>query len=398
LIFSPLLVYGEGLENVEFFTPHAAGGGLIAVWDAQEGTMKVLALNSSARAGKDSKTGMMLDALVAGMRECGAQVEVVHLKDKKMRVCAGCFTCWTKTPGQCIHQDDMTGELFPKWLASDLCVYATPLFHHTVNATMKTFIERTLPVAEPYLIKEGERWSHPLRYENIPGAFVLSVAGFPEMSAFEGLRHYVQFLFGYHGARLWGEIYRPGAENLPYAAKVRDAILAAVKQAGRELVEHRKIMPETRAGAEQPIAEDMEAFAEMANAFWDTCIEAGVSPREFNEKGLVPRPNSLKGFMGILSMGFNPEGAGDIRAVLQFDFSGRVEGQCHFIIAEGQMVSKAGPAPRADVTVKTPFDLWLDIMSGKTDGAQAMMEGKVSAEGDLNLLVNMGRFFDPGRA
>ena len=124
--------------------------------------MKVLAVNSSARTGSESKTEIMLNALVDGMREAGAEVEIVNLKDKKVRVCVGCYTCWTKTPGKCIHQDDMSKELFPKWIESDLCIYATPLFHHTVNATMKTFIERTLPMVEPYLIKEGDREDNEL--------------------------------------------------------------------------------------------------------------------------------------------------------------------------------------------------------------------------------------------
>ena len=134
---------------------------------------------------------------------------------------------------------------------------------------MKTFIERTLPVAEPYLIKEGDRWSHPLRYERIPGAVVLSVAGFPAMSAFEALQHYIRFLFGYREGRLWAEIYRPGAENLPYAGQKRDEILKATRQAGQELVEHRTILPETKARIEQPISDDFDDYAEMANALVD---------------------------------------------------------------------------------------------------------------------------------
>ena len=113
--------------------------------------MKVLAINSSPRADGISKTGMMLDALVQGMRDAGAEVETIHLREKKIKNCIGCFTCWTKTPGVCVHKDDMTNELFPKWLEADLAVYATPLYHFTVNATMKAFIERTLPVVEPFL-------------------------------------------------------------------------------------------------------------------------------------------------------------------------------------------------------------------------------------------------------
>ena len=86
--------------------------------------MKVLALNSSPRGGGQSKTEIMLKSLVQGMVEAGAEVEIVDLRKKKVKNCAGCFSCWTKTPGTCIHNDDMTQELFPKWLESDLVVYA----------------------------------------------------------------------------------------------------------------------------------------------------------------------------------------------------------------------------------------------------------------------------------
>ena len=120
-------------------------------------TMKVVAFNSSPRADGISKTGMLLDALVKGMREAGAEVEMVHLRQKKVKNCIGCFTCWTKTPGVCVQKDDMTNELFPKWLEADIAVYATPLYHYTVNATMKAFIERTLPVVEPFLIRHDGR-------------------------------------------------------------------------------------------------------------------------------------------------------------------------------------------------------------------------------------------------
>ena len=75
--------------------------------------MKVLAVNSSPRGEGQSKTELLLNHLVQGMGEVGAEVEVVELRKKTIRYCAGCFTCWTKTPGLCIHQDDMSRELFP---------------------------------------------------------------------------------------------------------------------------------------------------------------------------------------------------------------------------------------------------------------------------------------------
>jgi len=102
--------------------------------------MKVLALNSSARTGDVSKTEIVLDDLLQGMREAGADVEIIELRKKKIRYCIGCFTCWTKTPGVCLHKDDMTGEILPKYLDSDLVILATPLFHYTVNALMKPLL------------------------------------------------------------------------------------------------------------------------------------------------------------------------------------------------------------------------------------------------------------------
>jgi multimeric flavodoxin WrbA/putative sterol carrier protein len=354
--------------------------------------MKVLALNSSARTEGQSKTELMLSHLVEGMREAGAEVEIVNLRDKKIKVCVGCFTCWTKTPGQCVHQDDMTEELFSKWLAADVCVYATPLFHHTVNAAMKIFIERTLPIYEPFLLESEDRWVHPLRHKH-PAVVVLSVAGFPAMSAFNGLTHYVNFLFGEEKGRLLAEIYRPGAEYMIHADKKRNDILDATKSAGNELVKFRKVSPETLARIEQPFSNNLTDFAEMANCMWRTCIAEGITRKEFEKKDIIPRPDSLKTFMLLLAEGFNPEGAKDTRAVLQYDFSGQVEGSCHFIIANGTINAEIGPAEKPDLIIKTPFDIWVDITTGKADGGQMFMEEKYKAEGDMDLLLNMSKLF-----
>ena len=112
--------------------------------------MKVLALNGSPRSEGMSKSKIMLNALVEGMREAGAEVDVVDLREKKVRTCRGCMRCWTTSPGVCAIKDDMTAELFPKWLEADLAVYSFPLYHFTINADMKAFIERTLPVLQPF--------------------------------------------------------------------------------------------------------------------------------------------------------------------------------------------------------------------------------------------------------
>ena len=74
------------------------------------------------------------------------------------------------------------------------------------------------------------------------------------------------------------------------------------------------VTPETMALLTQDYIENKEMFTRMGNAFWKTCIAGGVTPKEFEEKGLVPRADSIETFMMLLPMGFNPEGAGDTKA------------------------------------------------------------------------------------
>jgi multimeric flavodoxin WrbA len=114
------------------------------------GPMHVFAINSSARVGGESKTELVLDYLVEGMKAEGADVEVANIFKKKINYCIGCYSCWTKTPGKCVHQDDMSKELYSKYINADLVVLASPLYHGTLNANMKAFLERMLPSSLPF--------------------------------------------------------------------------------------------------------------------------------------------------------------------------------------------------------------------------------------------------------
>jgi len=355
--------------------------------------MKVLALNSSPRGTGQSKTHLMLTALVEGMQDAGAEVEVIELRRKTIKNCIGCYTCWTKTLGECLHKDDMTDELFPKWLASDMAVYATPLYNYGMNATLKAFIERTLPSMEPFFEVQNDRMYHPLRVK-VPGIVLLSVAGMPDDGHFSALSNHMNYLTATPGRRLITEIYRTAAETLthPGLGDKRREILDATAEAGRELVRSQQVSPATMDKVVQPL-QGPQPFAHLANAFWQTCINEGVTPKEFGKKNLRPRPDSLEAFMLMMPIGFNPEGVKDLKAILQFEFNGEVEGTCHFAIADNAIRAKAGRAEKPDLTIISPFEVWMDITTGKADGAQMLMEGKYTAEGDMDLLLNMSKMF-----
>lgn len=354
--------------------------------------MKVLALNSSPRGGGQSKTEWMLNHLVEGMRQAGADVDVIDLRKKKINYCVGCFTCWTKTPGKCLHKDDMTLELFPKFIESDIAVYATPLYHFTLNAHMKTFIERTLPMLEPFFQMTDEKETHhPLRHE-FPKAVWVSVAGFPEDSVFDELSRYINFMFK---DKLLAEIYRPAAEHLMNRGKetIREQVAEAIQRAGNELISSGTVLPETMAQIKQPVFKFSEEFHEIGNMFWKSCITESVTPKVFLEKGMIPRPDSIRNFLRLMDMAFNPEAARDLQAVMQYKFSGEIEGACYFSLNDGKIQAEEGTWTDPDLTIITPFELWMDVMTGKADGQEMFMHQQYTVEGDLNLLMKMEELF-----
>ncbi len=353
--------------------------------------MKVLAINSSPRSSKESYTVMMLNCLIEGMKEAKAEVEVINLREKKIHYCIGCFTCWTKTPGVCIHKDDMSREIYPRWRGSDLAVYATPLYFHTINAALSTFMERTLPAIQPFFEQdENGKTYHPLRHR-IPASVFLSVCGFPDVSEFDAFKNFIART-RHKDLQPAAVICRAGASLLssPFSKKKTEDILDATRQAGRELVTSLQVSPETMARITQPLS-GTELFDRMGNIYWKTCIAESVTPKQFDERKMVPRPDNLDDFMLMFSFGLNAGAADNKIVFLQFKFSGELEASCYFTLANGKASPSAGVCENPTLTIETPFDVWMDVMTGKADGAKMLMEQKYKVTGDLSLMMKLFR-------
>jgi hypothetical protein len=139
---------------------------------------------------------------------------------------------------------------------------------------------------------------------------------------------------------------------------------------------------------QQPII-DFDTFARIGNLYWKTCIAEGVTPKEFGEKSMVPRPDSIENFMILFPFGLNSEAVGARKVILQFNFSDEVEGSCFFIIEKGNISVEEGSKEIPDITIETPFELWMDIMTGKADGQQMFMDQKYKVDGDLSLMIQL---------
>ena len=80
----------------------------------------------------------------------------------------------------------MTEVLFDRYLAADLVVLASPIYHATMNARMKLFVERTLPMMDP-LAEMAETGGSPHRFEKMPRVVTLSVCGYWDQVMFQAL-------------------------------------------------------------------------------------------------------------------------------------------------------------------------------------------------------------------
>ena len=101
---------------------------------------KVLIISASPRKGGNSDT--LCDQFLLGAQEAGHNVEKVFLRDKKINYCMGCGVC--NNTHVCVQKDDMK-DLLDKMVNADVIVLSTPVYFYTMDAQLKTFIDRCVP-------------------------------------------------------------------------------------------------------------------------------------------------------------------------------------------------------------------------------------------------------------
>jgi multimeric flavodoxin WrbA len=150
--------------------------------------LKLLAFNASPRKTQGASE-VIMNRFIEGAKEAGAEVERHYVVDLMINGCTGCFSCWWKTPGQCIHRDDMDWVL-PKMVDADIIYLGTPIYHYNIVHYLQRMRERTLTLNLPDMNVEGGETHHPGRYKKTQHTVLAAVCGFPDLVNFrqaEGL-------------------------------------------------------------------------------------------------------------------------------------------------------------------------------------------------------------------
>ncbi len=237
--------------------------------------MKITAFNGSPR-GEKGNTNVLVEEFLQGCENEGGQTENIILKDYTINSCRGCFTCWTKTPGECVIDDDMN-ELLPSFKNSDVVVLASPLYVDNITAILKLFLERLIPMAEPFFeVDDKGECVHPKRYDEPPKLVVVSNSGFPEKSHFQVLELLFQRVSRNFGTEVVGEIYRGAGEliqaDTPELNEIIDNYKGLLQQAGKEVVKEGKILEKTQEKLNKPLIPH-EQYIKMANKYWKKRVD-----------------------------------------------------------------------------------------------------------------------------
>lgn len=102
--------------------------------------MRVLILSGSPR--RHGNSDLLCDEFMRGAIDAGHEVLKVFLRDKQINYCMACDGC-RGNGGRCVIKDDMA-DILTQMILSDVIVMASPVYFYSMDAQMKTLIDRTV--------------------------------------------------------------------------------------------------------------------------------------------------------------------------------------------------------------------------------------------------------------
>jgi multimeric flavodoxin WrbA len=106
--------------------------------------MKILAISCSSR--RHGNTEILLEQVLQGAKQEGAEIELVTVQGKRLEPCDGCRTC--DKIGKCHIQDDVQ-EIHQKMVEAKGIIFGSPVYSYSMTPQLKTIIDRTVSLRGP---------------------------------------------------------------------------------------------------------------------------------------------------------------------------------------------------------------------------------------------------------
>jgi multimeric flavodoxin WrbA len=189
---------------------------------AKKGVKRVLVLLGSPR--KKGNSAALAAQIAKGAKAAGAKVETVFLHGLNIAPCKSCYACQKKKSRGC-SIDDAMQEIYPKLLAAEAWIIASPVYWFTMSAQMKIFMDRCF--ALPAYAKE------PFTGKRIAIAMSYGDADPFSSGCVNALRTF-QDAFNYTKAEIVGMVY--GSAYAEGEIRANEALMKEAEKLGKNLV------------------------------------------------------------------------------------------------------------------------------------------------------------------
>ncbi|ABN56093.1 MULTISPECIES: flavodoxin family protein [Methanoculleus] len=191
-------------------------------------TVNVLGISGSPR--RHGNTETLLDAVLEGAREAGAEVEKIVLRPLEYASCQGCNVC--HRTGVCVLKDDLT-EVFEKIENADVIVLASPIYSMGITAEAKGLIDRAQYLwARKFILKN--LYYAPDHTRRHKGIFV-STAGLGWENVFDAAFPAITAFFNTTGFEYWDNVIANDLDRYGGITRHPTALTEA-REKGRDVV------------------------------------------------------------------------------------------------------------------------------------------------------------------
>lgn len=175
---------------------------------------------SSPRKGANSSA--LAQAMGEGFSEAGGRVETIDLSRLDIKPCLACEAC-QRNGGKCAQIDGMQ-TAYPKVIAADVLILASPVYWFNMSGQLKVFLDRCFAVA---MTEEGH-----FSKKTLAAALAYGDTDPLSSGAVNAIRCY-QDICNFSGATWGGCVYGSGMEREILAKD--ETLLAQAQELGRKL-------------------------------------------------------------------------------------------------------------------------------------------------------------------
>jgi len=182
---------------------------------------------------KEGNTNTVAGWFAEGVREAGAEVELVDVAHMKYKVngCIACMGCQKSDQYRCVIDDEATPVLarLPEY---DLCVFATPVYMMGPTAQLKVFGDRMFSL---FKFDAAGKFTHPFK-NGSKMALITTCGGGTYDSGIKLLEKTFKMIAQFGGGKLASLLVTGSGESgaIKTNEKVRAKALAFGRKAGKQ--------------------------------------------------------------------------------------------------------------------------------------------------------------------